>query len=233
VRAFHWINVLCVVLLAVVGTIILFADELRLPRPSEILFKKVHVIIGYVFVVNLLWRLAWAFVGRRHSGWRSLLPFYRGWWTEAAAYGRAWRSQQALPYVGHSPFGKLAAAALLLLLLNSALTGLVIAGTDLFYPPFGQVFAQWVAAPGVSPSDVSAERPETLDETARADMRAFKRPINRFHKYGFYVLLGMILLHISAVFMTEKRGGGTLTSAMVTGNKLLPGVPIDEERNAV
>ena len=232
VRAFHWTNVVCVLLLSTVGTIILYADELGLPRDSEINFKIVHVLIGYVFVLNLLWRLISAFIGGPHARWRALLPFHRGWWLAANKYWQSWRAQRAQPYIGHSPLGRLAATVLLLLLLNSALTGLVIAGTDLFYPPFGNAFAEWVAAPGVMPADVTPKRPETIDQAARAEMRAFKRPVNLFHKYGFYTLLGMILLHISAVVMTERRGGGALTSAMLTGNKILPGAPADGDRES-
>ena len=41
---------------------------------------------------------------------------------------------------------------LFLLLLVQVATGIVIAGTDLFWPPFGGSFAAWLAAPGVDPS---------------------------------------------------------------------------------
>ena len=40
---------------------------------------------------------------------------------------------------------------LFLLLLVQAATGLVLAGTDLFWPPFGRLFAEWIAAGGVDP----------------------------------------------------------------------------------
>jgi Ni/Fe-hydrogenase 1 B-type cytochrome subunit len=230
VRAFHWINLLCVLLLSAIGTIILYADELELPRASEINFKTVHVFVGYVLVLNLLVRLLAAFVGGRHARWAALLPFYRGWWAQTSEYLKAWRARRAPPYVGHSPPGRLAVTVLLLLLFNSAVTGLVIAGTDIFYPPFGRYFAEWVAAPGVSPDEVTPRVPETIDQAARAEMREFRRPFIQLHKNGFYFLLGMIVLHIAAVVMTERRGGGALTSAMLTGTKIVPGEPVDADR---
>jgi len=47
------------------------------------------------------------------------------------------------------------------------------------------------------------------------------------HLYGFYVLGAVIVLHITAVVVTELREGGTLISAMFTGRKLIPGQPVD------
>ena len=41
----------------------------------------------------------------------------------------------------------MAVTLLLLLLLLQAGTGLVLAGTDLFFPSFGSQIAAWVAAP--------------------------------------------------------------------------------------
>lgn len=44
-------------------------------------------------------------------------------------------------YLGHNPLGRLMITALLFLLITQALTGLVLAGTDLYKPPFGGLVA--------------------------------------------------------------------------------------------
>jgi cytochrome b len=54
-------------------------------------------------------------------------------------------------HVGHNPLARIGVSLLLLLLLLQVATGLVLAGTDLFWPPFGRLFAEWIAAPGVDP----------------------------------------------------------------------------------
>ena len=45
--------------------------------------------------------------------------------------------QRPPAYAGHSPLGRLAVLVLLLVLGVQGLAGLVLAGTDIYYPPFG------------------------------------------------------------------------------------------------
>jgi Ni,Fe-hydrogenase I cytochrome b subunit len=75
VRIFHWVNVLCVLGLVAVGTVILNSKALGVTPDGKVLLKTVHVYIGYIFVLNLSWRLAWAFLGNRFSRWQSIIPF--------------------------------------------------------------------------------------------------------------------------------------------------------------
>lgn len=51
-RWFHWINVVCVVALAVLGTAILYTKELGVTDDGKILLKSIHVWFGYVFAAN-------------------------------------------------------------------------------------------------------------------------------------------------------------------------------------
>ena len=57
-----------------------------------------------------------------------------------------------------------------------AVTGLVLAGTDLFYPPIGSWIASWVAAPGIDPATLVPYAPEMYDKAAYEAMRAFRNP---------------------------------------------------------
>ena len=86
VRWFHWINLLCMLGLIAVGVVILNAKVLGVPSDGKILLKTVHVWIGYVFAVNLLWRLVWAFIGGPHARWRAILPGGRGYMNEVRSY---------------------------------------------------------------------------------------------------------------------------------------------------
>jgi cytochrome b len=228
IRWFHWINVLCVFGLIAVGVAILNDDALGLSTQGKILLKTVHVLIGYVFAVNLLWRLIWAFVGGPYARWRALLPVGHGYLAELRAYITDIRAGRRRQYLGHNPLGRLAMTALLVMLLSQAVTGLVLAGTDLFYPPVGSWIAGWVAAPGVDSATLQPYAKATYDAAAYADMRAFRKPFIEVHEIGFYILLGLILLHILAVVITELREGGTLISAMFTGRKVLDQEPADK-----
>ena len=227
VRLFHWINFISVISLLFMGFIMLYKKELGITGlEAKIALKEVHVIIGYVFVVNLLMRLAWAFIGNRYARWSAFLP-YRGLLTDVRRYIGAVRSGQPQSYLGHNPAGRLAVVFLLLLLLTMAITGLVRAGTDIYYPPFGGWVQEYVAAGQVSPSSLKPYDESQVDPRKYEQMESFKSPFGTVHLYTAYTLLGMLLLHIAAVIVTDKREGGAIISAMFTGRKYLGGKPVD------
>jgi cytochrome b len=230
VRWFHWINVLCVLGLIAVGISLLNDDALGLSNDGKILLKTVHVWIGYVLALNLLWRLIWAFIGTPHARWRAILPGGRGYFSELGKYIAAARAGRPKQYLAHNPLGRISVAVLLLLLLVMALTGLTLAGTDLFFPPLGRWIASAVAAPGVDPATLVPYAPEMYDKGAYAAMRSFRAPIVRIHYFGFYTLLAVAAIHIVAVVVTELRAGNNLISAMFSGKKVLSEPPADQQR---
>jgi Ni/Fe-hydrogenase 1 B-type cytochrome subunit len=233
VRWFHWINVICVLGLVAVGVAILNGGALGIDDDGKILLKTVHVYIGYVFAINLAWRLVWAFAGGAYSRWREILPGGRGYWAAFRRYVAALRAGDHPQYLGHNPLGRIAVTLLLLLLLTQALTGLVLAGTDLFLPPFGGSIARQVAATGVDPGALVPYAPELYDKNAYASMRAMRAPIVRIHGYAFYALIVLAVLHIAAVIVTEVRGGGNLISAMFTGKEILRAPLADQKTTRV
>ena len=72
-RWFHWINALCVIALTALGLVILNAGGLGVTNAGKAALKTIHVSIGYVFVLNLGWRIAWGFLGNQYAS-----SFY--WW---------------------------------------------------------------------------------------------------------------------------------------------------------
>ena len=231
-RWFHWINALCVIALAIVGFLILNAGKLEVSNTGKLTLKTVHTWIGYIFVLNLVWRIAWAFFGNRYARWHSILPGGRGYLHALRSYLAAFIAGHPEQYMGHNPAGRLGIAALFLLITVQAITGLVLAGTDLFYPPIGHWIAQWVAAPDVAPGSLIPYAPEMYDAAAYASMRALREPIALVHLYSFYVLVVVAVTHVAAVIVTELKEGGSIISAMFTGRKIISGRPVDEERSS-
>ncbi len=226
-RWFHWINALSVLGLILVGTLILFAGSLGMSPAGRVTVKTIHVWLGYVMTLNLLWRFVWAFVGNQYARWRALLPGGAGYPRALEAYVSAFLAGHPRHYLGHHPAGRLAVLVILLLLVIQSVTGLVLAGTDIFYPPFGTWIAHWVAAPNIDPSTLTPLTRDLMDQGAYAAMRAFRAPFSEIHVITFYVLVAVIALHLVAVVVTELREGGTIISAMFTGRKILPGRPED------
>ena len=165
-RLFHWVNALAVIGLLATGIVILNDDALGFSAEGKVLLKSVHVSFGYVMALNLLWRFVWAFFGNRYARWRAVLPGGPGFIAASKAYVASFLSGEPQQYVGHNPLARIGVALLFLLLLIQVVTGLVLAGTDLFWPPFGRLFAEWIAAPGIDPSTIQPGASDLIEKTA-------------------------------------------------------------------
>lgn len=229
-RGFHWINALSVFGLVALGLVILNASALGVSNAGKVDLKTVHVWIGYVFALNLGARLIWAFAGNRYARWRQILPGGRGYGVALRSYVSSFVAGRPQVHLGHNPLGRIGVALLLLLMVVQAITGLILAGTDLFYPPIGHWIAQWVAAPNIDPATLVPYAAELYDKVEYERMRALRKPVITTHLYCFYLLLATIVVHIAAVVVTELREGGGLISAMVTGRKIMRGQPHDDAR---
>ncbi len=229
-RWFHWINVLCVLLLAGVGVVILNAGALGVSSDGKIALKTLHAWTGYVFTLNLSWRIVWGFFGSHYARWGAVLPAGGGWLRELKLYLRGLKSGDAPHYRGHNPLGRLMIGALFLLLSAQMLTGLVLAGTDLYLPPFGHEFAEWATAAGEDHSKLVGLKPgqkELLDPEGYASMREFRSPFIAVHKWSFFILMALIPIHIAAVVLADMRERSGLISAMFTGAKFFARKPRD------
>jgi Ni,Fe-hydrogenase I cytochrome b subunit len=91
-RWFHWINALAVLGLIIVGAILLNDDALGISASGKILVKEIHVVLGYVMGLNLIWRFVWAFFGNRYARWTAILPYGTGFWGKLRGYGNAFQN---------------------------------------------------------------------------------------------------------------------------------------------
>jgi len=226
-RLFHWINFTAVISLIFFGLVMLYKKELGITSvEAKIGLKEVHVIIGYIFVLNLCIRLIWGFVGNHYARWRTILPG-KGFLQSVRDYKSSLAAGNPQQFLGHNPLGRLAITVMLLLLIVMAGTGLMRAGTDIYYPPFGAFVAEYIAAPGTDPASLVPYDPTgTIAEKAER-LNAFKGPFGTIHLYTAYILMFIIVVHIAAVVYTEVREGGGIISAMFSGRKVLSGKPVD------
>lgn len=227
-RIFHWVNFLAVLALAAIGLVILNADRLGVPAdPGMVGLKTLHVWVGYVFLLNLLWRIVWAFVGGPYARWRALLPLGPGFGAGLLRFVRGFAAGRAPFYLGHNPVARIMLSLLMLLLVVQATTGIVLAATDVYMPPFGGAVREWVAADTHDPALVRPYAPETVNEAAYAQMRSFRKPFVTIHEFNFYLLMALVIIHVTAAVLGETREGGAVITAMFTGRKIHDGVPAD------
>ena len=90
-----------------------------------------------------------------------------------------------------------------------------------------EFFAAWVAAPGVDPRPFRRAQSDLIDQAAYTSMREFRAPFVEIHEFTFFALSFVIVLHVIAVVATEVKEGGSITSAMFTGRKILSRKPED------
>jgi len=227
VRWFHWINVLSVLALLGTGLVIYNGKTLGIMGDAKVLMKELHVWAGYVFALNLAWRIVQGFRGSRFARWGSILPFGSGYLAELGTYLQSLRTGESRHYLGHNPLGRLMVLLLFLLLASQAVTGLVLAGTDLYYPPLGSWIAQWVAPAGVEPASLIPGDKSMVDAAAWDEMRGFRKPFIILHVQVFFLLLGAVMLHVAGVVFAELKERTGLVSAMITGEKTMPKRPVD------
>ena len=218
-RLFHLVTGVCVLALILLGTLILYARDLGMSAEGVVAIKTIHVSFGYVLAISLLLRFIWGFVGNKYARWTAIWPRGRGYMRELRDYADGMRAGRPRFFLGHNPAGRIAVVVIFLLLACQAITGLVLAGTDLFYPPFGGWIANWVAAVDADPSTLTPLSPELLDQASYASMRGFRAPVVQLHEFLFYLITAAALVHVIAVVITELREGGTIVSAMITGRK--------------
>lgn len=226
-RLFHWINFLCVVVLSVLGLIMLNKGAIGISgTEAGIGLKALHVTVGYVFATNLIIRIIWGFISGPHSRWSTMLPG-KNFKAELNGYRASLAAGEPQTFVGHNPKARIFVLFVMILLTVIMMTGLIRAGTDIYYPPFGQHFAASVAAEGVSPSDIKPYDETGTNPEKLAELKAFKGPFGEIHVYGVYLLWLLILVHLTAVIRADADGHGTLISSMFTGKKHLPRKPED------
>lgn len=140
------------------------------------------------------------------------------------------KAGKAPAYRGQNPAARLMLALLFFVLATQMVTGLVLAGTDLYFPPFGHEFAEWATAAGADHSKFEGLVPgakEMLDPEAYAAMRRFRAPFIEIHAIGFWVIILAIFGHVVAVVISEITERDALISAMFSGYKVFERKPKD------
>jgi len=228
-RVFHWVNFLAVMILMFVGLVMLFKSELGISSvEAKIGLKTLHVTVGYVFVVNFVWRIIWGFIGNRYARWTAVLPG-PGTGRQLRAYLASMKAGRPQQYAGHNPAARLSISIIYLVLLVMATTGLIRAGTDIYYPPLGVFMADYVAAEGVDAAAVRPYDESNVDPERFSQLKEFKKPFGLVHIYTSYFLMFLVVVHIGSVVFAEIREGNGLVSAMLSGRKVISGEPVDDD----
>ena len=173
-RLFHW-----AVVLLVIGSYV----------TNRLDWMGWHMLLGYVMLTLLLFRLAWGFIGSDTSRFSRFLTNP----VEGLRHLGQFARREPDTEIGHN-----AAGGWMVLLMLLAL--FVQVGTGLF-----------------SNDDVSVNGP-----LRHLVSKATSNTLSSIHAVNFYVLLGLIALHIVAILAYAVVKRQDLVRPMVTGKKRLP-----------
>lgn len=144
VRIFHWLNALCIVVLAATGYIIgnpqtIFSAQEPYQQYWFGWMRFLHFAASYVFFFNFLFRVYWSFVGNSYARWSSYVPH------KTAQIKELWNvvTTDILPFklhgkvsVGHNYLASFSYFVLFLLTLLQIITGFALyAGMSDFFLP--------------------------------------------------------------------------------------------------
>jgi len=87
VRFYHWINALCIGVLAATGYLI--GKPIAVQSATEASFQYwfgtarfVHFAAAFVFFFNFVFRIYWGFVGNKYAKWYNFIPLKKAQWKE-------------------------------------------------------------------------------------------------------------------------------------------------------
>lgn len=131
VRAFHWLNALCIVVLGVTGFLI--GHPVAFNNSSEASFsywfgtvRFVHFVTAFLLTFAFLVRIYWAFQGNRYASWRNFILVTRRQWVEVLQVLKVDVLQARgllLGSVGHNALASLVYFASFLVFLAQVATG--------------------------------------------------------------------------------------------------------------
>ena len=112
IRAFHWVNAICVAGLFLTGLYI--ASPILAPAGEPYThfvmarFRLIHFVFAFIFIVNFLWRIYWFWMGNNYA--RSGFPFVwkRRWWRDLFRQLRDYlHFEHGHIHLGHNALGGL------------------------------------------------------------------------------------------------------------------------------
>jgi cytochrome b len=207
VRLFHWL------LVAGIISQLATAEDM----------KSVHVSVGYIITILLILRIIWGIVGSRHARFTDFIypP------ADILTYLKRLIKGRPRHYIGHNPAGGAMVCALLVILLLTALTGLMTRGAEGKGPMSRH--SQYTAARAWADDhpfrdDDDASHHDSKEENAN-DLHSHAGNKTRAHfwKEVHETLAGISLfligLHICGVLASSYVHRENLILAMITGRK--------------
>jgi len=202
VRIIHWALFGSVIVLSVTGFYIGSPFIVQEGGTSGYLMgwvRFIHAVAAWVFILSVVSRIAWAFLGNRWARWDQFIPVAKGrryWGRETFKYYLFLRREPP-PAVGHNPLAGLTYTIVFVMFLVQMLTGLAL---------------QSLASPG------------GWKATTAGWLFNFMslQGVRLLHHLIMWTTLGFVVHHVFSVILVDMEERSGLLSSMITGYKRLP-----------
>ena len=202
VRAWHWINALAIVVLAVTGY---FIGSPLPSMPGEAsanylmgYIRFAHFASGYVLAVGLIGRIYWAFVGNHHARELFTLPILTpAYWREVIIMLKwyAFLIPQPSQYVGHNPMARLAMfCGYFLFSIFMVFTGFALYGEGAQAGSWQERLFGWVIP-----------------------LFGQSQDVHTWHHLGMWGMVIFVTLHVYAAIREDIMGRQSIVSTMISG----------------
>ena len=202
-RLWHWINAICIGILALTGWLI-GSPPPTMPGEASDHFllgyiRFAHFAAGYILIVGFLFRIYWAFVGNEHARQIFLPPiFNRAWWGgvwhEVKWY--AFAAREPRKYTGHNPLATLAMHIMLIWgMIFMIVTGFALYGEGTGMGTWQyELFSSWVIP-----------------------LFGQSQDVHSWHHLGMWLILCFVIIHIYVAIREDIMSRQSLVSTMISG----------------
>lgn len=210
VRLWHWLTVLCFVVLA--GTGYLIGSPLPSGHGEAVnsfffgWIRTIHFVAAMILIVGFVVRVYWAFAGNHHARGIFMPPlwsaaYWSGMFSQAAYY--LFLRRESERWVGHNPLAQTA----MFFMFTLGTIVLIVTGLGLYAQGWGwgsawmNVFG-WVTVLCGSP-----------------------QAVRTVHHLAMWYVLIFALVHMYMAFSEDIMGGSTILSTMSNGVRMWKGQP--------
>ena len=201
VRLTHWINVLCILILSVTGIYIGHPFIHAYSADQYIMgwVRFIHFTTAYVFVMSIIIRIYWAFVGNKYANWRGIFPSTSRRWREIIdTFKYYFFISRVSPHsVGHQALAGLSYLVLYVLFISQIVCGFAL------YSLAHEGGFIWTLLGGWLPRIINLQY------------------IRLFHHLNMYVLLAFLILHVYITWFYSAIEQNGLVGSMFNGYKFI------------
>lgn len=201
VRLVHWVNFLCILTLAVTGFYIgrPFIHAYSADQYVMGWVRFIHFTAAFVFIMSLIIRIYWSFVGNKYATWKDFFPFTATGMRELAKALKFYLflSRKPLHKIGHPALAGFSYLVFFLLFLFE-----IISGSALYSTAHGASYL-WTFMGGWLIGLMELQT------------------IRLYHHLVMYVILALAMVHIYIVWLLGRVEQNGIMGSIFSGDKFV------------